>query len=203
MAAQVGGYYQTYINGPQNGNRNGYIQGLSDRLMDNTCPIILRRLMEAQFSHESKRLNHPDGQNIRIKILVASSIGAAYCLATRIFRTAFRTLALPISIPYSIGKQHYYGLSGEVKEELNRVWHEWFDLGVSLVLPFVGVVKFFKPDAASGFVNRLTDHYVRRIDAREAHDNAVREAIRRFRNERNAINEAWDRGVAYPALNPV
>jgi len=199
MAVQMG-YYQTYINGPQNRNRNGYIQGLSDRLLDNTCPIVLRRFVEAQFSYQSKNLNQPDGQNVRIKILVASSVGAVFCLSTRVFRTAFRTLALPISIPYSLGKQHYYGLSGEVKEEFKRVWHEWFDLGVSLVLPFVGVAIFFKPDVASSFINNLSDYYVRRIDEREAHDNAVRNAISRFRNERDAINEAWDRGALYPAV---
>jgi hypothetical protein len=193
------GFYQTFQNGPVDGNRNQYIQRVSERLMENTCPIILRRFVEAQYAYESKRLNQPDGQNIRIKILVATTVGALFCLASRIVRTAVRTLALPLSIPYSFGKQQYYGIQGEVSEEFKRTMHEWVDLGVSLVLPFVGVVKFFKPDVANSFCRDLLDYYIRRIDEREARDNQVIAAIERYRRNRRGILDAWNRGAPSPA----
>lgn len=193
-------FYQTYQAGPANNNRNQFIQTVSDRLMDNTCPIVLRRFKEAEFSYESKNLNAPDGQNIRIKILVATTVGTLFSLATRVVRTAVRTLALPVSLLYSLGKQQYYGFTGEVTDELKRTWHEWVDLGVSLVLPFIGVVKFFKPDFAQGFTEKLMGYYLPRIDDRLERDRVVKNAINQYRTNRNAVQRAWDHAQPAPVL---
>jgi hypothetical protein len=185
-----------------NANRNKYIQLLSSCLMDHSCPMTLRKLIEAQHSHEGVKSNQPDNQNIYIKTLTAATVGTVFTVATRVVRTAVRTICLPATLLYSVGKAERYNLQGEVWEDLSRTGHEWVDLGVGLLCFPLSIAKTFKPDSCNSTVDSLRDRYVARIDSRNARDKYVEEQISKYRANRAQINEAWRKGEKPPVFAP-
>lgn len=181
-------------------NRNGYIQLVSECLKSGSCPITLRKMAEAQHSYEGLDIQQPDGQSIRIKILNASSVGLVACLATRVFRTAWRTVFSVLSVPHSLGKAARYNLEGETVEDLKRIGHEWLDLGTTVLLIPIGLVKLIRPDALSGAIKGLADYYIQRIDDRTKRDAYVETMIKIDAERRKVVKKAWEEGAA---LDPI
>jgi hypothetical protein len=185
-------YLQEVLQARTEGNRNLEIQRISAALKEGSCPMFLRKIVEAQHSSEGIALGQPDGQSIKIKLLFADTLGFAFTLGARVVRVAATTALMPLSLPYSMGKQYRYDIDGEFTDHLCRYGEEWVDLAVTLGLLPVGVLNFIWTGVGSDSMKSLSDYYVERIDNRNSRDHFVDEKIKQFLTMQQRIRQAWD-----------
>jgi len=182
-------------------NRNAYIKLLSKCLEENTCPITLRKLIEAQHSYEGVKLNQPDRQSIRMKAFCAGTVGSLFAIATRVVRSVGRTCLLPVSLPIYAGKSSRLSITGIARDEWRETCDEWKDLVVSAACMPIGICKTFKPDAFTSRINKWQSYYVKRIDERNAREFFVKSQVELFAQNRKLIKAAWKNSSKPPVIN--
>lgn len=190
-------YQQRLANIPED-NRNQYIQTLSKCLRDHSCPMTIRKVLEAQHSHEGVTLGRPDGRSIKIKLLAAGSVGAVFTLATRIIRVAVSSFGLIVSPMYFYAKGARYGIVGECQDNFKRVGEEWVDLEATIEAFGIGWANVFFTGTGSERMKSWKDYYIQRIDQRNTRDEFVQKKIKEYNVKQSAIKEAWKGGNPPP-----
>lgn len=182
----------------QHSNGNMYHKTVKERLQKSSCPITIRKCIEADISAALRKHGETDGQSMRIKSFVACTVGTIGCIPTRIFRAAFRTaiLIVPIGPLYALGKASRYHLEGEVKDHCKHTGEEWVDLGAALAGTFIAACKVFKKDAFHDGVGKLEVYYLKRAFKRLDRDELVEAAKKRHREHKKMIKNAWKNGTA-------
>ena len=184
--------YRTELEALQ-ANRNAYIKRLTRIFQQHTVPMTFRKVVEATHSAESNRLQRPDGQGVRVKLMVALPAGVVV-LAWRVLRVALRSALFItlISPSWNWFKQNHYQIDGQLREHCQQIKGEWLDLGVNFYTWLFGCTSgIFNPMVNKGRNDRLVDYYIDRIDHRRLrqcyHDRQIRQHEDRQRDARDAF----------------
>ncbi len=175
----------------RNENRNLEIHIISEGLKQGSCPMLLRKIIEAQHSAEGVALGLPDGQSIKIKLLFATTIGFVTTVGARIIRIIAKSGLLLLSIPYSIAQDHRYRLKGELKEHMIRYIDEWSDLSATLLILPVGIINLLWIGIGTETIKNWGNYYLNRIDERNKRDYYVEQRIKEYVLNQKSVREAW------------
>ncbi len=151
------------------GSLNEKYSFIQDTLKHGSCPLTVRKMIEASFSAQSGN----DDRNIRSKNFTATFLAIWPTLVMRVVRAVVWSVALPIRLPYLAYKADKYRLDldqnnnptgiSTVRLDLKRVGYEWRDLAESIRCWGITAINTFVPSGFKATIQNLQEYYVTRV----------------------------------------
>lgn len=178
------------------------LQGDKRDLLSPLCPMSIRALIEAQHHDKvSNQMGCPDNQSVRVKNLFHAIFGFAITLTARIARTCARTLFCPLSLAVAAYQQNCYGphmatnkAYNIVLADLKSIGNEWVDLGITLSVPFIGIINTFAPQAVP--MEGIRDLYIGRVEEVRAQNAEFNAARSKYDDSQRDIQHRWNAAQA-------
>lgn len=181
------------LNIPGN-NPNQRIQHVSKTLKEGTCPVIVRKLIEAENAHQTN-----NGENVRTAACVATCC-TPLNIAEKILRVALWTFCLPCGLVISSARERKYGLQDEVKQSVKRVGEEWIDCVAASSVICAGPTLMCCPssEAAENYTTNMVEKYYPRAVERSEKDQRREDMIEAYDHWQKLVKKAFDEGSEIP-----